>query len=167
MARYVSDRWKIPLITEVARAVLSEMEASLSSLRTDLDLVAEYQTKIFERQIAAEKQAGSSFVSDRAFDNLAYAAEHSLIAWKLLKSKAFAAYAQDLTAGCVFFLRPHKALLREDGVRETPVWDGVVRIDGMVKLLLEMNGIPYLSIEASSMQERVRVVEYVLGSHGS
>lgn len=165
MARYVAKHWNLPLITEVARAVLSEMEASLAALRTDIELVAEYQSKIFERQILAENQAGPHFVSDRAFDNLAYAAEHSLIAASLFGGHEFTEYAQHVAKGTVFFLRPHRALLREDGVRETPVWDGVVRIDGMVKLLLEMNRIPYLPIEGSSMQERVRVVEFVLNRH--
>ncbi len=165
MARYVADHWKLPLITEVARAVLSEMEATLGSLRTNIELVAEYQAKIFERQIAAEKQAGAHFVSDRAFDNLAYAAEHSLISASLFDGPEFRDYTKHVATGVVFFLRPHRALLREDGVRETPLWDGVVRIDGMVKLLLEMNRIPYLPIEGCSMQERVRVVEFVLDRH--
>jgi hypothetical protein len=41
-------------------------------------------------------------------------------------------------------------------------WDSVVRIDGMVKLLLEQYRISYLPIDTASMQERVRVVEFVL-----
>jgi hypothetical protein len=38
----------------------------------------------------------------------------------------------------------------------------VVRIDGMVKLMLEQHRISYLPIESVSMQERVRAVEFVL-----
>jgi hypothetical protein len=158
----VADNWNIPLITEVARAVLSEMEASLASLRTDIKMVSDYQYAIFERQIEAEHKQGGSFVSDRAFDNLAYAAEHSLVTNTLYSTNAFRDYVDWVREGTVFFLRPHRSLLREDGVRETPTWDGVVRIDGMVKLLLEINRIPYLPIESSSMQERVRVVEFAL-----
>ena len=35
----------------------------------------------------------------------------------------------------------------------------VVRIDGMVKLMLEMFAIPYIPMDCLSMQERVRLVE--------
>ena len=39
MTRYVSRRYGLPMITEVARAVLAELETSLDALRTDVDLV--------------------------------------------------------------------------------------------------------------------------------
>src|ERR1700674_1599935 len=55
MTRFVSRKWGLPMITEVARAVLAELEASLDHLRTDMDLVAEYQRRVFERQVAVEK----------------------------------------------------------------------------------------------------------------
>src|SRR5881392_1339435 len=84
MCRYVSRRYGLPMITEVARAVLAEMETSLDVLRTDIDLVAEYQKSVFERQIAVEKLHQGGFVSDRAFCNLAYAAEHTTILGDLL-----------------------------------------------------------------------------------
>ena len=54
----------------------------------------------------------------------------------------------------------------EDGVRAGLDWDSVVRIDGMVKLLLEQYRIHYLPIDTPSMQERVRAVEFVLGRLG-
>jgi hypothetical protein len=41
-----------------------------------------------------------------------------------------------------------------------------VRIDGMIKLLLEQYRIAYLPVESVSMQERVRAVEFVLGRLG-
>src|SRR5262245_33058023 len=78
LARYVSRRYGLPMISEVARAVLAEMETSLEALRTDMDLVAEYQERVFARQVAVEKQHQGRFVSDRAFDNLAYVAEHTM-----------------------------------------------------------------------------------------
>jgi hypothetical protein len=57
-------------------------------------------------------------------------------------------------------------LLKEDGVRAGVSWDSVVRIDGMVKLMLEQHQISYLPIESVSMQERVRAVEFVLARCG-
>ena len=42
----------------------------------------------------------------------------------------------------------------------------VLRIDGMIKLLLEMHRVPYLPLESVSMQERVRAVDFVLSRAG-
>jgi predicted ATPase len=161
LARWTSRRFGFPMISEVARQVLAEMEVSLLSLRTDLGLVAEYQRKVFERQVLAEQQAGPAFVSDRAFDNLAYASEHTLVVADLLEDPCFLTYVKGVASGLVFFVRPQKDLLREDGTRESPTWEGVVRIDAMVKFMLEQFRVPYLSLDSASMQERVRAVEFV------
>jgi hypothetical protein len=154
------------MISEVARAVLAEMETSLDALRTDMDLVAEYQERVFARQVAVERLHDGRFVSDRAFDNLAYVAEHTTNAAAMMNDQRFRDYMRWVSEGIVFFLRPHQSLLKEDGVRAGVSWDSVVRIDGMVKLMLEQHAISYLPIESVSMQERVRAVEFVLGRCG-
>jgi nicotinamide riboside kinase len=79
LARYVRDTYGLPMIAEVARGVLAEMEAGLDALRADVPLVNRYQREVFERQIDAEQRVDGPFVSDRAFCNLAYAAHHSTI----------------------------------------------------------------------------------------
>jgi hypothetical protein len=71
-----------------------------------------------------------------------------------------------VSEGVVFFVRPHQSLLKDDGVRAGVSWDSVLRIDGMVKLMLEQHQISYLPLESVSMQERVRAVEFVLGKCG-
>jgi hypothetical protein len=154
------------MITEVARLILAEQETQLDALRTDMELVANYQRRVFERQVQVEKQHNGSFVSDRAFDNLAYAAEHTTIVADLLGDPRFDEYMRWVSEGIVFFLRPHQSLLKDDGVRAGVSWDEVVRIDGMVKLLLEQYRVKYLPIESVSMQERVRAVEFVFDRMG-
>jgi nicotinamide riboside kinase len=170
LCRYVSKRYGVPMITEVARGVLAEMETTLDALRTDVDKVAEYQERVFARQVATEKMIaeppGGRFVSDRAFDNLAYAAEHATTVADLMGDQRFRDYMTWVAQGTVFFLRPHPSLLKDDGVRAGLSWDSVVRIDGMIKLLLEQHRVRYLPIESVSMQERVRAVEFVLGRAG-
>jgi nicotinamide riboside kinase len=166
LCRYISRKYGLPMITEVARAVLAEMEASFDALRTDMDLVAEYQAQVFARQVAVERLHDGHFVSDRAFDNLAYAAEHTTIVADLMASPRFAEYMKWVSEGIVFFLRPHASLLREDGVRAGVTWESVLRIDGMVKLLLEQHRVSYLPVESVSMQERVRAAEFVLSREG-
>lgn len=162
LCRYVSRRYGLPMISEVARAVLAEMETGLDALRTDMDLVAEYQERVFARQVAVEHLHDGKFVSDRAFDNLAYVAEHTMNAFAMMNDARFLDYMKWVKEGTVFFVRPHKDLLKEDGVRAGVSWDSVLRIDGMVKLMLEQHGISYLPLESVSMQERVRAVEFVL-----
>lgn len=166
LCRYVSRRYGLPMISEVARAVLAEMETSLDALRTDMDLVAEYQERVFERQLAVEHLHDGKFVSDRAFDNLAYVAEHTTNAAAMMNDDRFRGYMKWVSEGIVFFVRPHQSLLRDDGVRAGVSWDSVLRIDGMVKLMLEQHGISYLPLESVSMQERVRAVEFVLARCG-
>jgi hypothetical protein len=89
-----------------------------------------------------------------------------MIVADLLNDPQFHEYMKWVARGTVFFLRPHPTLLKEDGVRAGVDWDSVVRIDGMIKLLLEQYRIQYLPVESVSMQERVRAVEFVLSRVG-
>ncbi|MFT7670761.1 MAG: putative ATPase [Planctomycetota bacterium] len=166
LARWIRDSYGLPMISEVARGVLAEMEAKLDSLRTDVALVNRYQREVFERQILAEQEQEGSFVSDRAFCNLAYAAQHSTILADIAGGSRLADYMDTVRNGLVFYLRPHRELLAEDGVRAGVEWEEVLRIDGMVKMLLEMYGVSYIPVESLPMQERIRLVENVLGLAG-
>jgi nicotinamide riboside kinase len=166
LARWIRDRYGIPMISEVARGVLAEMEAELDTLRSNLDRVDHYQAEVFERQIEAEAQHDGSFVSDRAFCNLAYAAHHSTILSEIAGDPRLLRYMGSVRRGIVFFLRPQRRLVVADGVRAGVEWEEVVRIDGMVKILLELFGVPYIPVDSLSMQERVRLVERVLDLAG-
>lgn len=166
LTRWVRDAYGLPMISEVARGVLAEMEEQLDGLRSRLEVVDRYQTEVFERQIAAEAAHPGSFVSDRAFCNLAYAAQHARVLAKLTADPRLAAYMDSVKSGLVFFLRPHRELLAEDGVRAGVAWEEVLRIDGMVKLMLEMFGIPYIPVDCLPMQERVRLLERVFALAG-
>ena len=113
LCRYVSRRYGLPMITEVARGVLAEMETNFDALRCDIERVAEYQERVFARQVAIEKLHDGKFVSDRAFDNLAYAAEHATTVADLMSDQRFKDYMSWVSQGIVFFLRPHPSLLKE------------------------------------------------------
>lgn len=166
LARWVRDTFGLPMISEVARGVLAEMEAKLDALRSDVGLVDRYQKEVYLRQLEAEERMEGGFVSDRAFCNLAYAAHHSTILSQIAGDPRLAMYMDSVRRGIVFFVRPHRELLSEDGVRASVEWDDVVRIDGMVKLLLEMFAVPYIPLESLSMQERVRAIQRVLDLAG-
>lgn len=162
-ARYVSEKYKLPMITEVARAVLSEKELQLDSLRYDLNLVDDYQAAIFNRQLQEEKKQ-TDFVSDRSFDCLAYAAQHTRILPVLMTAMDLKPYLDKLRQrdSFIFFVRPSKATLKADGVRESINWDGIVAIDSMVKFMLEMWDLRYFQINMENMQERVKLIDGVL-----
>lgn len=164
LARYVSETRELPMLNEVARTVLAERELSLETLRTNLEIVNSYQSDIFIRQFEEEKKH-KSFVSDRSFDNLAYMAQHSTILAQFVTSKLLTSYIDDMKkdkTAVMFFVRPCKATMKNDGIRESVNWDGVVAIDALVKFLLEMWNINYISINTDSMQERVRTINAVL-----
>jgi nicotinamide riboside kinase len=162
-ARYVSEKYKLPMITEVARAVLSEKELHLETLRYDLNLVDDYQNSIFERQLA-EEEKHTNFVSDRSFDCLAYVTQHTRILSDMMAKPELTQYINKLREPDVFtfFVRPSKATLKADGVREAINWDGLVSIDAMVKTFLEMWKLRYFQINSDNMQERVRFIDSVL-----
>jgi len=162
-ARYVSETYKLPMITEVARAVLSEKELHLDTLRYDMGVVDDYQSSIVYRQITEEAKY-KDFVSDRSFDGLAYAAQHARILPKLLSDPALTNYISGLKQpeSIIFFVRPSKVTLKADGVRESINWDGVVSIDAMVKMLLNIFDLRYFNISTDNMQERVKLIDSVL-----
>lgn len=166
LARWIRDTYGVPMISEVARGVLAEMEAQLDSMRSNLDLVDHYQREVFLRQLEAEQEQEGSFVSDRAFCNLAYAAHHATVLAEIHEDPRLRRYMESVREGIVFFVRPHRELLAEDGVRERADWEEVLRIDGMVKLLLELYAVPYVALASLSMQERVRTVQRVLALAG-
>jgi hypothetical protein len=166
MARYVADAYGLPLLTEVARLLLAERELTMETLRSDLKTVDSFQKGIFFRQIK-EEAGKSSFVSDRSFDNLAYAAQHARVLREVLETPAFRSYVEKLRKKnvIIFFVRPVRSTMKDDGVREEVVWDELNRIDGMVKFMLEMWGLRYFQISTGSMQERARFVDAVISSH--
>lgn len=163
LSRYVSENHNLPMITEVARAILSEKELHLDSLRTNLGVVDQYQTDIFYRQLEEEDKF-DDFVSDRSFDCLAYAAQHSRILDKLLESTELTDYIEKLRQPDVkiFFVRPSKATMKDDGIRESLTWDGVVQIDAMVKFMLQMWNLNHYQLSMDSMQERVRFIDSIM-----
>lgn len=166
-ARYVSEKYKLPLLPEVARIVLSEKELQLDTLRYNIDLVDEYQSEVFYRQLVEEAKC-NDFVSDRsAIDNLAYSAEHARILPKLLNSPELESYLSILREpdSFIFFVKPSKATLKADGVRESINWNGVVAIDAQIKVFYEMFNLRYFQINAESMQERIRLIDAVLSLH--
>jgi predicted ATPase len=164
LCRYVSEKYKIPMLGEAARAILSEKELNVDSLRYNLDVVDDYQCSIFQRQLEEEKK-NSDFVSDRSLlDCLAYTAQHSRSLANLINSPEIKPYIDSLRSSesVIFYVRPSKATLKNDGIRETISWDGVIAIDSFIKFMLEMYNLRYFPISTDNMQERVKLIDSTL-----
>jgi hypothetical protein len=165
LARHVSLAYKIPLITEAARMVLSEQELQVDTLRADLQVADQYQQQVFDRQLLEEQKYTTSFVSDRSLlDCLAYSAQHTGLLSQLLLRSELANYLDTLNLKdtILFFVRPSRATLRADGVRETLNWDAIVAIDAMIKYQLQMWDIRHFQINTDNMQERIQLVDNIL-----
>jgi hypothetical protein len=166
LARWIARTYKLPMVTEVARSVLAELEIPLETLRVDLERTKHFQKEVFRRQAEMERLAGERFVSDRTFDNLAYACHHTLGLSEIARDLGDYAARLRASGSLVFFVRPHRDLLHEDGVRASVDWEEIVRIDGMVKLLLELHDVDYITIDTLNMAERARAVRGVLAAVG-
>jgi predicted ATPase len=165
LARYASQQYKLPLLPEVARTILSEQELQIDTLRSDIDVADKYQTDVFYRQMQEEKKY-DNFVADRsAIDCLTYSFQHTRVGHKLISDPMFKDYLEAFKhqKPIVFFVRPSHATLKSDGVRESLSWDGVVAIDAMLKLLLELFEIKYFHINTDNMQERIKIVNNIIG----
>lgn len=163
LSQIIAKQLNLPVIDEIARAILVEKQLNIENLRTDLNLVDEFQSDICFRQIEEEKKH-ESFVSDRGFDNLAYMAQHARLLSQTLKDPVVIEYLEGLKKKnvIIFFVRPSLATLKNDGVREQINWDNIISIDGMIKLLLELFDLNYIQINTDSMQERVKLVKSVI-----
>jgi len=156
LARHLSRELGLPLINEVARQVMAELELTFESLRVDLECVGRYQTEVFKRQISVEDRFPEGFVSDRTFCNLAYAARHSTVLPELLDVNAERYFDHVREDGLVFFVRPHRECMQDDGLRERVEWDEINRIDGILDFLLGWKRIPCVGISELNMKDRVR-----------
>jgi nicotinamide riboside kinase len=165
ICRYIREKYKLSMINEVARSVLAEKEINLDLLRTNLDLVDSYQTAIFYKQMEEETKY-ESFISDRSvIDCLAYSGAYSRVLPQLVSDPKLGSHIAKLKSEkyCIFFVRPQKSIMVADGVRENLVWENMIGIDANIKFLLKMFDLRYFEINTPSMQERINLVDNVLG----
>lgn len=169
IARYISRQHNLPLVSEVVRQLRAEMERTLDDIRADLDAIDLLQENIFLRQLEREAEVladGNGFVSDRSFDFICYTAAHSRITSKLAAHPDFLAYISSLKEedALVFYVRPHKELIRADSDRSRLDldWGEVCRIDGSIGFVLESMAIPYFPVASLSMRDRAALVDNVI-----
>lgn len=160
LARHISEKCGLPMVTEVVRDIVSEWETSLEEARVNIKKVNALQNEIMCRQIEREKDIQNyDFVSDRAMDFMAYTAEYTTITNELYNSEKYKEYIDWMSEdSIIFFVRPHPSLVEKDGFRSELSWEAVNRIDGMIKFILEIEDMQYYHIKSKIFQERVESV---------
>lgn len=153
-----------------SRETLEEMGVNPKDFRHDLALANEFQERVWRKQEEMEKIVGDNFISDRAFDALAYTTMQATCAWKIARSDFFARQVNELRYGdrvFTFFIRPDRkvwqvaceqAAARGDVQSHWLDWDSVVAVDAMLKIVLESNDVPYIPVSSPCLQTRERQV---------
>ena len=137
--RWVSERYGLPMIQEVAGSEVARLGTTIEALRQNVAAVSRYQRGVWARQLATEATTARPFVSDRGPDNLAYLALHGEGIADIIESAEFAATMAALRESVVFLVRPHNGGVPADGTRPPAdlARDSQWRIDGAVTLLLK------------------------------
>jgi hypothetical protein len=161
---WIAERYSLSAIPEIARTVLAEHEiVDLSILRANTDLLLNIQTEILERQFKAEQEEKDNYVCCRGLDSVSFLvnfAEDEDVN-KFINSKLYKDYVKWLKGSYTFLLKPHKELLKSDGMRDTD-WELSLMLFGVVKTLLRCESIPYVLISDINMSERQSVIKGVI-----
>ena len=165
---HIVGRYDINCIREIARSLITERGESLNEIRSDIDRCRKFQMDVLKKQILKEKKTGTPFISDRGLDIFAYFAMYANDLHSVLEEEKARQYLESYKDKDVntIFVRPHRELIQEDGVREDLTMQSIYRIDGMVKYILESNNIDYLSLQSKHLNERLRFVENILKTNG-
>jgi len=173
LARWAKNNYQLPMINEVARQVLGELETNFTTLHSDLNATTAYQQEVFKRQVQVSLAHAGGYVSDRAHDNLAYAADAADNYSSIVSDPSLGKYLDHLEDVIIFFVRPHKSLLKDDGVRAPIKWRDVLRIDGIIKMILRSLVVPktgkplrYFEITSPILLDRVELVRNVVALRG-
>jgi hypothetical protein len=161
LARKVSDRYNLSLLPEVARIVKEEWELPFPEIRKDVELVNKFQEEVFHRQFQAEKTMQTDFVSSRCIDNIVFLSKFGSSLSVLADTPVFKDYVTWLKTGIVFFVIPHKELMKDDGVRDTD-YGQCVELSGAVRLTLELLGVKYIPIHPVTEKDRELLIFSIL-----
>lgn len=173
LARETARRYGLPLLTEVASAVLYEFQqrigeraASWDRIRADAALSSEVQARVFERQLSDEAMLPPPAVYDRTLSCLAYAELYAENFADLLEQVP-KTYVENLRESVVFLVRPQRALLgAADGVRAVVTWEAQVRVDQTIETILRMWRARFVSVESLCAAARQDQVDWCLEARG-
>ena len=173
LARKTAKRYGLPLLTEVASAVLYEFQqrvgeraSSWERIRADVELSSEVQARVFQRQLEDERALPPPAVYDRTLSCLAYAQLYADNFPELL-ARVPPEYVENLRQSIVFLVRPQRDLLgASDGVRAIVSWESQVRVDQNIESLLDMWRVSFVSVDSLNAAARQRTVDWCMRARG-
>jgi len=173
LARKTARRYGLPLLTEVASAVLYEFQqrvgeraSSWERIRADVELSSEVQARVFQRQLEDERALPPPAVYDRTLSCLAYA-QLSADNFPELLARVPPEYVENLRRSIVFLVRPQRDLLgASDGVRAIVSWESQVRVDQNIESLLDMWRVSFVSVDSLNAAARQRTVDWCMRARG-
>lgn len=146
LAQRISEEYDLQLIRDSVRTTVGEMDLDIGAARNNLLHLSEFQMRIFLRQRRAElrmimnkEDQSGEFVSDQAFDNVAYTMQFSPIGQEFLHSKVLEEYMSRLRENSIIlYVYPYAPTIRDDGVRPKSDldWGAVMRTDGIIFSLI-------------------------------
>lgn len=138
-AALIQRHWGYYLIPDAVRKIANEEPRSLDQIRNDPEAKSRFQIRVFQKQVALEHGL-SEFVSDQAFDNIAYALQFTPIGEELLHSPYVRNYVGTLDSDdvIIFYFEPHPDMMVDDGFRARSdlKFENVVRTDGVIFALI-------------------------------
>lgn len=156
----VAKTFSIPVVGS-ATALVSNIHGGYPDW-SDLDACDGWQREVWamQQRLEMEYQAHHAFVSERCFEVVSYTARQSTVLQEIVRSREWHAYIDKLRhEALIFFLRPCFEV-EPDGRRDrflSPAWRA--QVDGVVELILEAHGLPYIPISTPDPKDRWRTVE--------
>src|SRR3954452_3026483 len=93
LAQHVHDRHGLLILPSAARTVAGEWGIKdFTAIFRNTDLADRYQKAVFKRQRDNEWNAKGRFVSDRAFDSIAYGADLCRVCWQIVRDPSWPEY---------------------------------------------------------------------------
>ena len=164
LARWVQRVTGYHYMAEWPRRLIAEWEVSLDTMRVDVARTGEFQLEAYRRHVECEDALETPYLADRtALDVVAYTGRHTLVVPQLVAAAADYSARLREPRTLVLFVRPHPSLLAADGVRESPSWDEVVRVDAVLEFLFAYHGVSPVSLDSPSMVTRLRTVGKLRG----
>lgn len=174
LAEYVEKNYGLARIPSASREVSAKLGITndKGEFTVGTRQYAEFQMMVCRRQLELEKEQVVTYVSDRAFDHLAYSAVYGTNCRQIAALPEMKEYLERLTDGrsLVFHVRPtrdvqHHAKMQHQ--REQFLdWEDMHKVDGIIRYIAEVNGITTVPISCTSLLERRWLVDGHLKTHG-
>lgn len=173
LCRELGEHLHYTVVGEAARDVMNTNKVTPQSIAHSVVAKNNLQAAVFREHLARHNEAikdledgkiDRGVVFDRGIDFLVYAAEYSTLACVQHYDDWTQAYLEALThpESLVLLLEPHEKLLQKDDVRASLNMLTAQKITFGIKCLLEVFGIPYVTLTSPDVLERVKLVTAIV-----